>query len=124
MNKLDNIQKRHSICNARTMRKWLVAIVAAVCVMIEASAQSYGKLQRVYFNLYTDSIKTVLNYYVNVEGQYEHNRILPLDTSLVVITSDKGSMVGNEWIVPQKIDFEKVTFTTFAKENHKLRDMV
>jgi hypothetical protein len=78
------------------------------------------RLVRVYFNPYTDSIKTVLNYYVNVEGEYSDGTFLPLDTTEIVLRSDVGAMAGNEWVIPKKIDFEKVTFTATARTNPRL----
>jgi hypothetical protein len=72
-------------------------------------------LQDIAFNMYTDSIKPILNYYVNVEGKFSNGRTFPLDTSFVVITSDQGIMKGFEWQVPKQRDFEKVTFTAHTK---------
>jgi hypothetical protein len=71
--------------------------------------------------VYTDSIKPVLNFYVNVEGVFTNGRILPLDTGMVIVTSDVGEMNGMEWVVPEKIGFYKVTFTAIAKHNPDLR---
>lgn len=82
------------------------------------------RLLRLYFHPYTDSIKPVLNYYVNVEGEYAGGRILPLDTSDIILHADAGSMAGNEWILPKKIDFEKVTFTAISRADATLRDTV
>ena len=81
-------------------------------------------LKRIYFNLYTDSIKTVLNYYVNVEGEYTDGRYLPLDASTISLTADNGTISGNEWIAPAEIRFEKVTFRAVAKGNPKLHDEI
>lgn len=81
-------------------------------------------LKRIYFNLYTDSIKTVLNYYVNVEGEYTDGRYLPLDASSITLTADNGTISGNEWIAPKEIHFEKVTFRAVAKDNPRLHDEV
>jgi hypothetical protein len=71
--------------------------------------------------VYTDSIKPVLNFYVNIEGVFTNGRILPLDTSMVTISSDVGSMVGMEWVVPKTLNFDKVTFTATAKYNPQLQ---
>lgn len=68
-------------------------------------------LKDIRYNLFTDSIKPVLNYYVNVEGVFSNGKIYPLDTSFVSITASEGQMHGFEWIVPAHRDFEKVTFT-------------
>lgn len=88
---------------------------------LTASAPEERRLVRVYFNPYTDSIKTVLNYYVNVEGEYSDGSFLPLDTAEIFLRSDVGAMTGNEWVIPKKIDFEKVTFTATSRANPQLR---
>jgi hypothetical protein len=83
-----------------------------------------GKLKRIYFNLYTDSIKPILNYYVNVEGEYSNGRILPMDTSVIFITADQGTMSGNAWIAPPDITFNKVTFRTTARQDPSLTQTI
>jgi hypothetical protein len=68
-------------------------------------------LKDIRFNLYTDSIKPILNYYVNVEGEFTSGKIFPLTPDFVTITADKGEMRGMEWVVPKQLNFDHVTFT-------------
>jgi hypothetical protein len=68
-------------------------------------------LTDIRYNLFTDSIKPVLNYYLNIEGEFSNGKIYPLDTSFVAITASAGRMTGLEWIPPAHIHFDKVTFT-------------
>lgn len=72
-------------------------------------------LEDIRINLYTDSIKPILNYYINVEGKFSSGRILPLDSSFVYITCDAGSMSGLEWIAPKERNFDRVHFTITNK---------
>lgn len=72
-------------------------------------------LEDVSVNLYTDSIKPILNYYLNVEGRFSNGRVFPLDTNFVTVTSNEGRMNGLEWILPKDRDFEKVTFIVTNK---------
>ncbi len=87
-------------------------------------AQQRPKLQKVYFNLYTDSLKPVLNYYVNVEGKTVSGNYLPLDTSDVLLTADWGVMQGNEWVIPKVLLHDSVTFTVVSRQNPALRDRI
>ncbi len=80
-----------------------------------------ARLKRIYFNLYTDSIKTILNYYVNVEGEYSDGRILPLDAASMTLSADHGSITGSEWVPPKHIDFEKVRFRAVANDDPGLQ---
>lgn len=81
-------------------------------------------LKRIYFDLYTDSIKPVLNYYVNVVGELKEGGYLPLDSSHIILTCDQGRMSGNEWVLPEHIGFDKVTFTATARSNSSLTESV
>lgn len=74
-------------------------------------------LEDIYFNMYTDSIKPILNYYVNLEGKFSNGRVFPLDTSFATITADQGTMNGYEWILPKEHNFDSVTFVAISKLN-------
>lgn len=81
-------------------------------------------LQEVNINLYTDSIKPILNYYLNVEGKFSSGRVFPLDSGFVTVTCDAGSMRGLEWILPKERNFDKVNFTVVNKFNPDDRKQV
>ncbi len=107
------------------MMKMIRCAMLLFLLPVTLQAQSpKAALRRIYFNLYTDSIKTVLNYYVNVEGEYSDGRYLPLDAGSINLTADNGTMSGNEWIAPKEIRFEKVTFRAVARDNPKLHDEI
>lgn len=89
-----------------------------------AFAQQRPRLKTVYFNLYTDSLKPVLNYYVNVEGQTISGNYLPLDTTDVTLRADWGEMRGNEWVIPRVLLYDSVTFTATSRANPALRDQI
>lgn len=77
-------------------------------------------LEAIRFNLYADSIKPVMNYYLNVEGVYSNGNIYPLDTTGVEISADNGIVNGMEWEKPEEINFEQVTFVAISKYKHTL----
>ena len=110
----------------KVMQQLSFALVLLVATLIftPQKAVSQPKLKRIYFNLYADSIKTVLHYYVNVEGEYTDGRTLPMDTNSVRIIADRGIMAGNDWIAPAVIDFDKVMFHTYAKDDPRVNDRV
>jgi len=78
-------------------------------------------LKQIRFNMYADSIKPILNYYVNVEGEFSNGKVLPLTTDHVTIASDVGTMNGNEWLAPKERAFDKVVFTAVARSNPSLK---
>lgn len=99
-------------------------LLAAGTVWLGASAFREPALKRVYFNLYTDSLKPVLNYYVNVEGEYRDGSYRPLDTASIRLTADWGELRGNEWVIPPRLLHDSVTFYVRAKENPALGDTI
>jgi hypothetical protein len=104
--------------------KRLLVFLFILAIGTGASAQRGPQVRRIYFNLYTDSIKTVLNYYVNVEAELSGGRFQPMDTSMIEIHADQGRMSGNEWIAPRNIGFDKVHFTTSLRSDPAIRDEI
>lgn len=47
-------------------------------------------VQKIRFNLYTDSLKRNNPFYLNVEGKFSNGRIYPLDTGMVAFCKKKG----------------------------------
>lgn len=78
-------------------------------------------LQAIHFNLYADSIKPLMNYYLNIEGTFSNNTTYPLDTSYIEISANNGTVISTEWSAPAHIKFDKVTFTATCKYDTTLR---
>lgn len=91
--------------------KGFFGLCCCLLIAVAVTAQRGPQVRRIYFNLYTDSIKTQLNYYVNVEAEMSNGSYLPMDTSMIAISADQGRMAGNEWIAPKQIGFDRVRFT-------------
>ena len=81
-------------------------------------------LQSIRYRLYTDSIKPILNYYVNVEGVFSSGKVYPLSSNNVTITADIGTMRGMEWEAPADKRFDKVTFRAEVIGNPALSEAV
>ncbi len=98
----------------------------ASAALPEASSFAAGrpKLRRIYFNLYTDSLKPVFNYYVNVEGQTNDGSYLPLDTNDILLVASWGQMQGNEWVIPKTLLYDSVTFYASSRQNPELKDRI
>ncbi|SHM07511.1 hypothetical protein SAMN05444266_106275 [Chitinophaga jiangningensis] len=52
------------------------------------------------FNQYADSLKKNIRFYLNVEGQFSSDRILPLDTNLVRFKASAGQILGQDLLLP------------------------
>ncbi|RYD52014.1 MAG: hypothetical protein EOP52_07465 [Sphingobacteriales bacterium] len=106
----------------RLFRISCLLVLAGFLKSPEATAQDRFKL--IYFNLYTDSIKPILNYYVNVEGQTVDGRYMPLDDRQILLTADWGELRGNEWVIPKTMLHDSVTFTAVLRSNPVLREQI
>lgn len=69
------------------------------------------------FNFYTDKIKPVLNFWINVEATYENGSILPLSADEVIITTSYGEVEGLELKLPEEPEVDEVTITACLRES-------
>lgn len=105
------------------MMKKYFPILMLLIATLPAFAQQ-PKLEAIRFNLYTDSIKPVLNYYVNVEGEFNDGRVLPLDNKAIILEADWGEIHNSEWVIPKRLEKECVVFTATARNNPELRKQI
>ncbi len=61
------------------------------------------------FNFYTDKIKPVLNFWINVEGIAKDSSILPLSADELLLSTSYGEIQGLELILPEDPKVESVT---------------
>lgn len=82
-------------------------------------------VQQVQFNLYTDSLKRDIPFYLNVEGHFSSGRIYPLDTQQVRFKASGGSLENNVLLV-KKTDtsIHRVKIHTWVKADPELKDCV
>lgn len=76
------------------MKKLLTLLLFVVAFTTMGSSQ---KVDSIYFNLYTDSLKKgSLHFnYINVDGKLNNGSWLPLDSTQLIFTSSAGKMNGN-----------------------------
>ncbi len=94
------------------MRKFLPAIF--LLTFISAKAQ---KIDSIYVNLYTDSLKKGTYNYINVDGLLSNGRYLPLDSTHIIFTASAGKFFGNSIFIPKDFTAEKVTIKAVLKKN-------
>jgi hypothetical protein len=100
--------------------KKLMTIVA-ISFFICAKAQ---KVDSIYINLYTDSLKKGTYNYINVDGQLSNGSFIPLMADEVIFKSSIGSWQGNSLILDPATKEEKVSITVTLKANPRLSKMV
>ena len=105
------------------MKKLIFFFVLLVSCGIAAKAQ---KVDSVYFNLYTDSLKKgALHYnYINVDGKLSNGSFIPLDSTHVRFTSSAGKMTGNVLRLDSALKDEYVVITAMLIANPAIKKEV
>ena len=75
------------------------------------------KVDSLFFNLYTDSLKIGTYNYINVDGKYSNGRYLPLTSKELTFTSTGGKFDGNSLFIDSSFRDPKVTVKVTLKEN-------
>jgi hypothetical protein len=87
------------------------------CLITISSFVKAQKVESIYVNLYTDSLKKGTYNYINIDGKLSTGKFIPLDSTYIIFTSSDGRFSGNSlWLDP---DFkkEKVSIKAVLKSN-------
>lgn len=95
-------------------------IITVICSIVFAGNLTAQKLDSIYFNLYTDSLKKGTYNYINVEGKYSDGRYLPLSSKELKFSSSYGKFEGNSLFIDSSFKEEKVTVKAVALSNSNL----
>jgi len=78
------------------------------------------KIDSIYFNLYTDSLKKGTYNYINVDGKLSDGRWMPLTAKEIQFSSSDCKFSGNELIIPADFVPAKITVKAVLKSNSSL----
>ena len=95
------------------MKSLCLLVVVFSCGML-AKAQ---KVDSIYFNLYTDSLKKQVHNYINVDGKFSNGTWLPLTSKDIIFSSSEGTFDGNSLILDSACTAKKVTVKAVLKSN-------
>lgn len=73
------------------------------------------KLDSLFFNLYTDSLKKGTYNYINVDGRFSDGRYLPLTAKELIFSCDAGKFEGNSLFLDSTVKLEKVVVKVSLK---------
>lgn len=79
-----------------------------------ASAQ---KIESIYVNLYTDSLKKGTYNYINIDGKMPNGRYLPLDSTQLIFWASAGKFSGNSLWIDKNIKEEKIDIKVTLRSN-------
>ena len=92
----------------------LVLLLLVTAVSLKAPAQ---RIENIYFNLYTDSLKKGFYNYINIDGKCTDGTWLPLDTTQVRLTATAGTFKGNDIFIDSSYTGETITVKAVLIKN-------
>ena len=104
------------LLKARLVKKNIFLFILTLSIKF-APAQ---KVDSIYFNLYTDSLKKGTHNYINVDGKLSNGKWMPLSSKEIHFTNSYGTFEGNDLILPNYPTCEKVTIKAVLKNNPEI----
>ncbi len=98
-----------------------IIIIFSLFYAFGAKAQ---KVESIYFNLYTDSLKKGVYNYINVDGKLTNGTYQPLMSNEVTFTSSYGKWDGNSLIIDTGAKQDSVVITASLKEHPAVKKQV
>ena len=95
------------------MKKVLLLII----IVATASPLFAQKVDSIYFNLYTDSLKKGQHNYINVDGKMSNGNWMPLTTKDIDFSCSSAIFEGNQLIIPENFKQKNVTVKAVLKSN-------
>jgi hypothetical protein len=78
------------------------------------------KLDSIFFNLYTDSLKKGTYNYINVEGRYDNGTYQPLGEKELKFSASSGKFYGNSLFIDSAVKEEKVKVKVTLLSNPRI----
>lgn len=91
-----------------------------VAFILCASFVQAQKVENIFVNLYTDSLKKGTYNYINIDGKLTNGQYLPLDSTDVIFWSSEGKFYGNTLWIDKNFSKEKIFIKVVLKSNPSL----
>jgi hypothetical protein len=75
------------------------------------------KVETIYVNLYTDSLKKGTFNYINIDGKLSNGKYLPLDSTHLIFWASAGKFSGNSLWIDRDIAVRKVDIKVSLRNN-------
>lgn len=82
------------------------------------------KVDTIFFNLYTDSLKRGVFNYINVDGKLTNGNFLPLMSDEIILSSTVGRWEGNSLVIDTCNRTDSVIITAILKARPEVRKSV
>jgi hypothetical protein len=90
-------------------------LLSFICIACVVKGQ---KVDSIFVNLYTDSLKKGTYNYINVDGLLSTGRYLPLDSTQLIFWASEGKFYGNSLWLDKDFKPEKVFIKVMLRRNH------
>lgn len=97
------------------LKKILPFLLLFICAIARAQ-----KIDNIFVNLYTDSLKKGTFNYINVDGLCSDGKYLPLDSNQLIFSSSAGKFFGNTLFIERNFIPEKVEIRVILRNNPAL----
>ncbi len=97
----------------------LKKILLAQFLFISAFAMAQ-KVDNIFVNLYTDSLKKGTYNYINVDGQLANGKYMPLDSTHIIFWASEGKFYGNNLWIAKDFKNDKVYIKVVLKGNPQI----
>ena len=74
-------------------------------------------IEKIFVNLYTDSLKKGTYNYINVDGLLPNGNYVPLDSTDIIFWASDGEFYGNTLLIDKDFKKEKVHLKVTLKKN-------
>lgn len=98
-----------------TLKKTLLLLL----IICSAAARAQ-KVESIYVNLYTDSLKKGTFNYINIDGKLSNGKYLPLDSTHLDFRASSGKFSGNSLWIDRDITTNKVDIKVSLRNNPAL----
>lgn len=88
--------------------------------MLLAAFVRAQKVEAIYVNLYTDSLKKGTFNYINIDGKLSNGLYQPLDSTDIIFWSSEGKFHGNSLWIDKSFNKEKIIIKAVLKSNPSL----
>lgn len=96
----------------KKLKQLLLLIIVLNCSIAKAQ-----KVDSIFVNLYTDSLKKGTYNYINIDGRLANGQWLPLDSNDISFTASAGQFKGNSLWIDKNFKLEKVSVKVVLKSN-------
>ena len=95
--------------------KKIIHLCCVITFLLTGAPAFCQKVDSIFFNLYTDSLKKGTYNYINVDGKLSDGRYLPMTTKEISLSASAGKFDGNSLYLPSDFKDEKVNVKAVLK---------